>query len=97
MLKVLEGVVVKKAAFASTEPPVMETNEFDYVVVGCGAAGCVLASRLTADPDTSVLVLEAGPGEVPLFAPPPRKGSGRRATGLGADGGLRGQQVMDGA
>src|SRR5260370_21955794 len=40
-------------------------DEFDYVVVGCGAAGCVLASRLTADPGTSVLVLEAGPGDIP--------------------------------
>jgi choline dehydrogenase-like flavoprotein len=40
-------------------------EEFDYVVVGCGAAGCVLASRLSADADTSVLVLEAGGGPTP--------------------------------
>ena len=50
--------LLSAAAAASSER--VHLGEFDYVIVGGGSAGCVLANRLSADPRVSVCVLEAG-------------------------------------
>lgn len=47
-------------------------ERFDYVIVGAGSSGCVLANRLSADPSVSVLLVEAGPGDTPLLMRMPR-------------------------
>ena len=49
----------------------MKQKSFDYVIIGAGSAGCVLAHRLSDDPKISVLLLEAGGSDRSLFVQMP--------------------------
>ncbi|XP_068085272.1 uncharacterized protein [Anabrus simplex] len=75
MLGTMAGLVLI-SWWMRTRPSIIQApaSHYDYVIVGGGTAGCVLAARLSADPNRSVLLVEAGHefgwvSTIPLAAP----------------------------
>ena len=73
--------------------------QYDVVIIGAGSAGCVLATRLTEDPQRSVLLLEVGPDYTDLERYPDdlKYGYDQTASAVDATLVLRGPTPQQGA
>ena len=60
-LFLLHGSVFVQAALLTNPMQLPTHKKYDYIVVGAGPGGGVMASRLSEDPHTNVLLIEAGP------------------------------------
>jgi choline dehydrogenase len=68
----------------------------DYIVVGTGSAGSVVANRLSADPSASVVVLEAGPRDKDKFIRIPAAFAKLFGSGMDWDYSTEPQKELDG-